>query len=120
MNTKDVISKRKSGGFGWASAMLRSNVDTNGYIKHITNTINLRLFDNNEVLTYAIKSAGFLILIDDQVVVKGTMDFVEHCRSISVTEFERIIISRLLEMGYRFNQADDYYYKAIMKQTVGK
>jgi hypothetical protein len=120
MNTEDVLGKRKSGGFGWASAMLRSNVDTNGYIKHITNTINLRLFDNKELLTYAVGSAGFLILIDDQVVIKGDMDFVERCRAISVTEFERVIINRLLEMGYSFHNTDGYYYKAVMKQTAEK
>ena len=79
--------------------------------------MNLRLFNNEGVLTYAVGSAGFLILIGDKVLIKGDMDFVENCRAVSVTEFERIIISRLLEMGYEFDEADDYYYKAVMRQS---
>lgn len=68
------------------------------------------------MLTYAVGSAGFLILIDNKVVLKGDMGFVENCRAISVTEFERAIISSLLKMGYEFDEADDYY-KAVMKQS---
>lgn len=115
MSTKSVINKRKVGGFGLSSSIVRSNIDDEGYIKYIIGVINLRLFDNKDMLTYRIGTAGFQIIYNnwDSIIIRD-LDFVKYCRSISITEFERVIIQRLLDIGYDFCK-DNKYFKEIMK-----
>lgn len=125
MKTNSEINKRKVGGFGLASSMIRSNMDTEDYLKHIINVINYRLFENQEILSYRLGHFWFELRIidtrcspyedfplDHEICIEE--DFIEYCRGTSVTKLERVIIEHLIKLGYQFDTNNEYY-RAVFK-----
>ncbi len=104
---------RKHVGFNFASAMLRYNIDAEGYIELIADSINRFLFNGDRALNPIISGGSFCMIYNNRIILSESLDYVESCRAVSFREFDRVLVNLLEREGCIFDKGN-FYYEGVM------
>lgn len=109
MNNVNTETRRVVGGNSFIDSIIRTNSNTEEYVKYVISIINKKLFEDEKVITYKIHQQTALIYCNKKKVIENLFEEIETFRQKSILTFDMTLLELIKLKINDFDETSNYY-----------